>query len=97
MLMILYTIIAWVITPFIYEFVNQHRTIDNKVTHYIKGWPSWVINVIICVVVAFVITALPKGWAFTVANVFLLTCVIYFGNQFFFTSVIKPLRAKLGK
>lgn len=92
MLMIFYVFLAWVLTPFIYEWVNRRMTADMTARYIsrIKGWPAWVVNVIICFLVALLVTALPGGWVFTFTSVFLLTCIIFFGNQAFFTFAIKP-------
>lgn len=91
-MLILYVLFAWVATPLLLEFLNRRLTHGgSRVETVIKGWPAWLINVIVCEVVAAVIMFLPGGWAISFTSVFLLTCVIYFGNQAFFNTVIKPL------
>lgn len=91
MLLILYVFLGWVITPFAYEFLNRKELLGGKVANVLKGWPSYLVNVIICALVALLICFLPGGWTVSFSNWFLLTAVIYFGNQFFFNSLIKPL------
>lgn len=91
MLMILYTIAAWTITPIALEFINTRIAGNDKIQNVVKSWPAFALNLIICVGVAFVITLLPRGWPFTFSSWFLLTCVIHFGNQLFFHSIVKPL------
>lgn len=92
-LMTLYVIIAWIVTPFAIEFVNTKTAANNQLINVIKGWPAFMMNVVVCAIVALIITFLPGGWSVTLMSWFLLTTVVYFGNQFFFQSVVKPMMA----
>ena len=94
MLMLLYVILAWVLTPLAYQFVNRQATADGRLRDTVKGWPSWALNVVVCALVAFVVTALPGGWKLTIWNLFNLTAIVYFGNQAFYNSVVKPFAAR---
>jgi hypothetical protein len=87
MLMLIYTLLAMAVTPIAYEFVN--RKVMN-----VTGWPSYAINLIVCGVVALIAMFLPGGWKVDLWNWIVLTALIYFGNQFVFNSIVKPLLRK---
>ena len=90
MLKFIYVILGMAATPFLMEFVNTNVTNREQVKNVIKGWPAYVINVVICLAVALIVCVLPGGWEMSLWNVLILLTVIYFGNQFFFNTAIKP-------
>lgn len=93
MLRFVYLILGMGLTPFAMEWVNT-RMASNSSSQFenaIKGWPAYAVNVIVCLVVAVVVCVLPGGWEISFFNVLILLTVIYFGNQFFFNTLVKPL------
>lgn len=93
MLMLVYTIVAMAVTPILYEAVNRKVT-NGKVGHLISGWPSYALNVIVCGVMALIAMFLPGGWKLDLWNWIILTALIYFGNQFVYQTIVKPLLRK---
>lgn len=91
MLKFIYLVLGMIATPFIMEFVNTQTQKSGVVTNAIKGWPAYAVSVIVAVVVAVIITVLPGGWSFSLGSLGILVLAIYFGNQFFFNTLIKPV------
>lgn len=91
MLMIIYTFLAMAVTPIVYEFANRRMTASGGFANRIKGWPAYIVNVIVCGAMALIAIVLPGGWGVDLWNWIILTALIYFGNQFVFNSVVKPL------
>lgn len=96
MLMLIYTLLAMAVTPIAYEFVNRRTTANERIAHYVQGWPAYAINVIVCGVVALIAMFLPGGWKPDPWNWIILTALIYFGNQFVYNTLVKPLLRKVG-
>lgn len=90
MLKFIYIVLGMAVTPFVMEYINMNVTNRDKVKNYIKGWPAYAVNVIACFAVAFIVCLLPGGWPFDFWTIAILLTVIYFGNQFFFNTAIKP-------
>jgi hypothetical protein len=99
MLTIIYVLAACVITPLAYEMVNRKIAGNNRVINAIKGWPAYMVNVVICTTVAFVVCVLPGGPGVSLTWWALITFAIYFGNQFVYNTFVKlwaKTRAKVG-
>ena len=92
MLKFVYLVIAMAAAPFLMEFINTRSKMGNTVL-FLKGVPAYLVNVIVCAVLSLVICLLPGGWSFALADFAIVLFAVYFGNQFFFNMVIKPLMA----
>ena len=90
MLMLIYTIAAMAVTPIAYEFINRRVNANGVVSHAISGWPSYVINLIVCGAIGLIAMFLPGGWELSLWNWIILTALIYFGNQFVYNTIVKP-------
>lgn len=88
-MLLIYLVVAWLLTPIVFELFNRKTLNNYEVINRIKGWPAWIINVFICGFVSFVICLLPGGWA--LKDVFLLTTIVFFGNQAFYNLVGKNI------
>lgn len=89
MLMIIYLLAVMILTPVAYDYVNR-ITADNRVTTYIRGLPSYVINLIICGVEALIgLLVIPSNYDVNLWNVLIFTALIYLGNQMVFNFAVK--------
>lgn len=93
MLKFVYLVFAMAITPFVMEFINTRRSGPGNVSLWMKGTPAYLINVIICAVIALVICLLPGGWPLDFWTLVIVLFAVYFGNQAFFNLAIKPIVA----
>lgn len=89
MFMIIYLIAVMILTPIVYDHVNRVPA-DNRVTTYIRGLPSYVINLIICGVEALIgLLVIPSNHDVNLWNVLIFTALIYLGNQMVFNFAVK--------
>jgi hypothetical protein len=90
MLMIVYLIAVMILTPILYDLFNRRVTdTNNRVAVLVRGFPSYLINLIICGVEAVVALVMPGGWGFDFFNLLIVTALIYLGNQFVFNAAVK--------
>lgn len=91
MFTIVYVVAAAIALPLMFEYVNRRVGANQVIVNILKGWPAYALNVILCAAVGLIICVLPKGPGASLSSWFLVTCVMYFGNQFFYNTFIKLL------